>query len=256
MGAGFTGYIFRRYFGPFIPLDTGPSGCVAALGRKGEGLPALGAPEQPPPAATWRPSARRRATAAALTVLALGLAVVVVASGPPEPVTFGLRLPLLVLASGAAVNAVQWRRRVSVTADEVILRDLVRVRRIPLRAVTRVEADAGRVTLRTRGRRKAVVRAVPGPATADEFARAVVAAAGPGARLTADPAPAPAPVVTPWLIMVLAVAAGLFSAEGFTVDPALVTAALGAGGVASCAALACFWYWDRPGREPVSETGS
>lgn len=189
-------------------------------------------------------------------MLALALAVAVVVTGPPEPVTFGLRLPLLVLAGGAALNAVQWRRRVSVTAGEVVLRDLVRVRRIPLRAVTEVEADAGRVAIRTRGGRRAVVRAVAGPAAADEFARAVVAAAGPGSRLTADPDSAPAAVVTPWLIMVLAVATGLFSAEGFMVDPAVVTAALGAGAVASGAALACFWYWDRPGREPASETGS
>jgi len=189
-------------------------------------------------------------------VLALALAVAVVVTGPPEPVTFGLRLPLLVLAIGLAVSAAQWRRRVSVTADEVVLRDLVRVRRIPLRAVTEVEAGAGRVAIRTRGRRQAVVRAVAGPAAADEFARAVVAAAGPGACLAADPACAPVPVATPWLIMVLAVATGLFSAEGFMVDPALVTAALGACAVASGAALACFWYWDRPGREPASEAGS
>jgi hypothetical protein len=189
-------------------------------------------------------------------VLAFALAVAVVVTGPPEPVTFGLRLPLLVLAGGAALNAAQWRRRVWVTPQEVILRDLVRVRRIPLRAIARVEADAGRVTIRARGRRRAVVRAVAGPAAAGEFARAVVAAAGPGACLAADSAVAPAQVATPWLIMVLAVAAGLFSAEGFTVDPALVAAALGAGAVASGTALACFWYWDRPGREPVSEAGS
>ncbi len=219
-------------------------------------MPALGSPEQPPPAATWRPSARRRVTAAALTALAVGLAVAVVATGPPEPVTYLLRLPLLTLASGALANVVQWRRRVSVTPDEVVLRGLVRVRRIPVRAVARVEMDGGRVTLRTLSGRKAVARAVAGAPAADEFAAAVVAAAGPGARLADGPAATPAPVVTPWLVMLLAVAVALLSAEGFVADPALVTAALSAAGVASCAAVACLWFWDRPGREPVRETGS
>jgi hypothetical protein len=195
-------------------------------------------------------------TAAALTVLAVGLAIAVVVTGPPEPVTYDLRLPLLALAGGVLVNAVQWRRRVSVTPDEVVLRDLVRTRRIPVRAVARVETGGARVTIRTLDGRRAVVRAVAGPSAADEFADAVVTAAGPGACLTASPASVPAQVATPWLIMVLAVAVGLFSAEGFMADPALVTAALSAGAVGSCAALGCFWFWDRPGREPASETGS
>lgn len=153
-------------------------------------------------------------------------------------------------------NAVQWRRRASVTPDEVILQDLVRVRKIPVRAIAQVETDGGRVTIRMLNGRKAVVRAVAGPSAADEFANAVVAAAGPGACLADDPAPAPAAVVTPWLVMLLAVAAGLFSAEGFLADPALVTAVLSAAGAGSFAALACFWFWDRPGRQQVSETGS
>lgn len=221
-------------------------------------MPALGSPEPPPPAATWRPSARRRVTAAALTALAVALAIAVVATGPPEPVTYLLRLPLLALAGGALGSAVQWRRRVSVTPDEVVLRGLVRVRRIPVRAVARVERDGGRVTLRTLSGRRAVVRAVVGAPAADEFAAAVVAAAGPGARLADGPAapPVPASVATPWLIMLLAVAVALLSAEGFIADPALVTAALSVAGAASCAAVACFWFWDRPGREPASETGS
>jgi hypothetical protein len=195
-------------------------------------------------------------TVLTLTLLAAGLAIAVVATGPPEPVTYALRLPLLVLACGVVANAVQWRRRVSVTPDEVVLRDLARVRRIPVRAIARVETDGGRVTIRTLNGRKAVVRAVASPSAADEFANAVVTAAGPGACLADDTAPAPVAVVTPWLVMLLAVAVGLFSAEGFIADPALVTAVLSAAGAGSCAALACLWFWDRPGREQVSETGS
>jgi len=192
-------------------------------------LAALDSPEDPPPVWVWRPSARRRVTVSALTLLAVGLAIAVVATGPPETVTFDMRLPLLVLAGGALVNAAQWRRRVCITPDEVVLRTPVRIRKIPLPAVARVETDGSRVTIRMLSGRTAVVRGVTCPSAADSLANAVVTAAGPAACLAAGEATAPVPIATPWLIMLSAVGAALLAAEGFIADPALVIAALGAG---------------------------
>jgi hypothetical protein len=223
------------------------------LCEKGEALAALDSPEDPPPVWAWRPSARRRVTVSALTLLAVGLAIAVVATGPPGPVTYDMRLPLLVLASGALVNVVQWRRRVCITPDEVVLRTPVRIRRIPLPAVARVETDGSRVTIRMLSGRKAVVRAVTGPSAADDLANAVVNAAGPAACLAAGPPSAPVPIATPWLIMLSSVGAALLAAEGFVADPALVTAALGVGTVVGCAALGSSWLLQR--RERTSEPG-
>jgi len=142
-------------------------------------LAALDSPQAPLPPSAWRPSTRRRITVFALTLLAVGLAVAVVATGPPEPATYDIRLPLLVLAGGALANAAQWRRRAYVTPDEVVVRDLVRIRRIQVRAVAAVETDGSRVTIRLLNGRKAVIRAGRGPSAADDLANAVVAAAGP-----------------------------------------------------------------------------
>jgi hypothetical protein len=217
-------------------------------------LAALDPPEDPPPVWAWRPSARRRVTVSAVTLLAVGLAIAVVATGPPEPVTYDLRLPLLVLAGGALVNAAQWRRRVCITPDEVVLRTPLRIRRIPLPAVARVETDGSRVTIRMLSGRKAVVRAVTGPRAADDLANAVVTAAGPAACLAADTRSAPVPIATPWLLMVSTIGAALLAAEGFAADPALVTAALAAGTVVGGAALGSSWLPQR--RERGSEPGS
>jgi hypothetical protein len=217
-------------------------------------LAALDPPEDPPPVWAWRPSAGRRVTVSALTLLAVGLAIAVVATGPPEPVTYDMRLPLLVLAGGALVNAAQWRRRVCITPDEVVLRTQVRIRRIPLPAVARVETDGSRVTIRTLSGRKAVVRAVTGPSAADDLANAVVNAAGPSACLAAGTPSTPVPIATPWLVMLSTVGVALLAAEGFAADPELVTAALGAGTVVVCAALGSSWRPQR--RERGSEPGS
>ncbi len=217
-------------------------------------MAALDPPEDPPPAWAWRPSARRRVTVSAVTLVAVGLAIAVVATGPPEPVTYVMRLPLLVLAGGALVNAAQWRRRVCITPDEVVLRTPVRIRRIPLAAVTRVETGGSRVTIRMLSGRKAVVRAVTGPTAADDLANAVVTAAGPAACLAAGTPSAPVMIATPWLLMLSTVGAALLAAEGFAADPALVTAALGAGTVVGCAALGSSWLPQR--RERGSEPGS
>ena len=201
-------------------------------------MAALDAPEDPPPTPAWRTSARRRATVFALTLLAVALGIAVVGTEPPGPVTYDMRLPVLILAGGALVNAVQWRRRVCITPDEVVLRTLIRTRRIPLRAVDRAETDDGRVTIRMLSGRKAVVRAVTDPAAADGFVTALVTAAGPAAcRVVGAPA-VPVPIATPWLIMTSTVGVAVLTAEGFAADPALVTAVLGAGTVTLCAVWA------------------
>jgi Bacterial PH domain len=222
--------------------------------RKGEALAARNSPEDPPPVWAWRPSARRRVTVSALTLLAVGLAIAVVAAGPPEPVTYAMRLPLLVLAGGALVNATQWRRGVRITPDEVVLRTLVRVRRIPLPGVARVETDDSRVTIRTLSGRKVVVRALTSPSAADHLAIAVVTAAGPAACLGAGTPSAPVPIATPWLLMLATVGIALLAARGFAVDPVVVGTALSAGAAVSCALLGSIWLPQH--RERNSEPAS
>ena len=216
-------------------------------------MAALDSLEDPPSAPVWRPSARRRVTVLALTLLAVGLAVAIVAAGPAEPATYGMRLPLLVLAVSMFVNAVQWRRKVHITRDEVVLRTLVRTRRIPLTAVARVETDGCRVTIRTLDGRRAVVRTAAGPSRTDDLADAVVSAAGPAACL-ADTPSAPAQIATPWVIMLSAVGAALLGAEAYAAYPALVTAALGAGTIVVCCALGSSWLPQH--RERIGEPGS
>ena len=211
--------------------------------------------EDSPPVPAWRPSARRRVTVLVLALVATALAIVVVITGPPGPVTFDMRLPLLVLAGGALANAVQWRRHVRITSDEVVLRTLVGIRRVPLADVARVETDEGRVTIRTLSGRKAVVRGVTGPSAADDLANAVVSAAGPTAHRAAGTPSAPVPVVTPWLLTLLATGTALLAAEGYAADPALVVAALSAITAATCGALASSWFWQRDRRETSSEPG-
>ena len=190
----------------------------------------------------------------ALTLLAVGLAIVVVATGPAEAVSYEMRLPLLILAGGILVNAAEWRRRVCITPDEVLVRTPVRTRRIPLSAVARVETDGSRVTIRMVSGRRAVVRTVTGPSAADDLANAVVIAAGPTASLAADTPSAPVPIATPWLIMLSAVGAAFLSAEGFVIDPALVAAALGVGTVVGCALLGSIWFVQRGERTSDPES--
>jgi Bacterial PH domain len=201
-------------------------------------LAAHDAPENRPPARVWRPRVRRRVTVLALTLLAVGLAIAVVATEPPGPVTDDVRLPLLILAGGALVNAAQWRRRVCITPDEVVLRTLIRTRRIPLPAVAGTETDGGHVTIRMLSGRKAVVRAVTDPSAADEFVNALVTAARPAACRAVGMPSAPVPMATPWLILPSTVGVAVLTAKGFAADPALATAALGAGTATLCAAWA------------------
>jgi Bacterial PH domain len=210
-------------------------------------LAALESPDEPPPALAWRPPAWRRVAVTAFTLLAIGLAIVVVATGPPEPLAYDIRLPLLVLAGGALVNAGQWRRSVCVTADEVVMRNLVRTRRIPLPAVAAVETDDRRVTVRLRSGRKAVLRAATSPAAAGRIANAIVTAAGPAACLAAGRPSAPVLIATPWVTMLSAVSVAFLAAEGYVVDPALVIATLIAAALVGCVALGSTLLW--PGEQ-------
>jgi anaerobic C4-dicarboxylate transporter len=89
---------------------------------------------------------------------------------------------------------------------------------------------------------------------ADDLANAVVTAAGPAAYLAAGTPSAPAPIATPWLIMLSTAGIALLIAKGSAADPALVTVAFGAGTVMCCAALGSSWL--RQCREGISEPGS
>jgi hypothetical protein len=80
---------------------------------------------------SWRASVVQRAGCLTLTALAVFVAITVVLTGPPVSIAFGMRLPLTVLACGGTWCAARWRRRVTVTTDEVIVRGLLRTRRIP-----------------------------------------------------------------------------------------------------------------------------
>jgi hypothetical protein len=92
------------------------------------------APRSPlaaPVLVSWRTPASQRVSCLAWTVLALCGAITLVLSGPHVAVTFGMRLPLIVLGFGGTWCAARWRRRVTVTTDEVIVRGLLRTRRVP-----------------------------------------------------------------------------------------------------------------------------
>jgi hypothetical protein len=227
---------------------------MAALREKGEGLAALGDPEDCLPVSVWRPRAWRRVTALALALVAVGLAIAVVTTGPPRPVTYDVRLPLLILAGGALVNGAQWRRKVCITTDEIVVGSLVRTRRIPLLAIARAEMAGSRVTIRTVNGRKAVVRAITDPSVAHDFVNAVVTATGSAAGLSVGIPPAAVPAATPWLIMPSTVGVAALAAKGYTAHPALVIAALVAVAVVSCAALGRSWLHQR--FERVSDPGS
>lgn len=211
--------------------------------------------EDSPPVTVWRPSARRRVTVLVVALLAAVLAIVVVVTGPPVAVTFDMRLPLLVFAGGALANAVQWRRQVRITADEVVLRTLAGTRRISLTSVAGVETDDGRITIRTLSGRKAVVRGMTGPSLADDLADAVVSAAGPTAHRAVGTPAEPVPLVTPWVLMLLTIGTASLAAEGYATHPALVVAALGAVTAAAGGALGGSWLWERRRRETSSESG-
>jgi hypothetical protein len=154
---------------------------------------ALDAPGAPAPT-IWRPSAARRYGCLALTAAAVAVAVAVVVTGPPRPVAFDVRLPLVVLALGALRAAALWRRRVIVAPGELVVRSLLRTRRVPLGG--------------------------DGADTGPELA------AGPGLF-------ASVPMATPWLILTATAGIAALTIRGLTERPALAGAVL-AGGIAVC----------------------
>jgi hypothetical protein len=157
----------------------------------------------------WRPSATRRYSCLALTTAAVAVAVAVVVTGPPRPVAFDVRLPLVVLALGALRAAALWRRRVIAAPGELVVRSLLRTRRIPL-------ANDG----------------VPaGPELA----------AGPGI-------PGSVPMVTPWLVLTATAGIAALTIRGLTERPALASVVL-TGGIAVCfLSLGGYLLSERAGR--------
>jgi hypothetical protein len=156
---------------------------VAALDASGAPAPTI-----------WRPSAARRYGCLALTAAAVAVAVAVVVTGPPRPVAFDIRLPLVVLALGSLRAAALWRRRVIIAPGKLVVRSLLRTRCIPL-AGDGVPADPE-------------------------------LAAGPGL-------PASVPMATPWLILTATAGIAALTVRGLTERPALASAVL-TGGIAVC----------------------
>jgi hypothetical protein len=93
---------------------------VAAGDAAGAAL-AVSAGDSPGDAEAFPPAGARRWLRVVITAAAVGAAVAVVLTGPPRPATFQLRLPLLVLLTGAAWTALpalrsRWSRLARATA--------------------------------------------------------------------------------------------------------------------------------------------
>jgi hypothetical protein len=146
---------------------------------------------------TWRTPAWQRASCLIWTILALCAAITLVLTGPDVPVTFGMRLPLAVLGCGGTWCAARWRRRVTVTTDEVIVRGLLRTRRIP------------------------------------RSARLCSTALGTGLFIAQAQRRRPVPMVTPWLVLTAVLGVALTTAKILTSHPQFADALL-AGGAAVC----------------------
>lgn len=158
---------------------------------------------------SWRAPARQRASCLAWTVLALCAAITLVLTGPHVPITFGMRLPLLVLGCGGTWCAARWRRRVTVTTDEVIVRGLLRTRRTPRSAQLCSTALGTSVFIARVQRRR------------------------------------PVPMLTPWLVLTATVGVVVTTMKILSDHPQL-NGALFAGGAAVCvAALAVCFRADR-----------
>ena len=172
---------------------------------------------------TWRTPRRRRLSCIAWSLLALSVAIAVEVTGPQRPVSFSVRLPLLVAAGGALWCAARWRRQVVVTTADVVVRTLLRTRRLS-----------------------------HGAAAAEAIARAQGGLALPGRMRI--PVPAAVPMMTPCLVMSATLVVALGTAKVLTVAPRLsgVLVAVSAG--AGVAALAACLRRDRggkPGKAPA-----
>jgi hypothetical protein len=149
---------------------------------------------------SWRTPRRQRVACLLWTVLALAAAVAMEVTGPPVPESFGMRLPLIVLAGGGAWCAARWRRRVTVTADAVTVRTLLRTRRIP-RAAAMCSTALGTSLFIARSQRRLM-------------------------RL-------PVTMATPWLVVTATLGVAMTTAQLLTEYPRLAGALL-AGAAAAC----------------------
>lgn len=159
---------------------------------------------------SWRAPAWQRASCLTWTALALCAAITLVLTGPPVPVTFGMRLPLVVLGCGGAWCAARWQRRVTVTTDEVIVRGLLRTRRVPRSArLCSTALGTSLFIARVQRRRR------------------------------------PVPILTPWLVLTATLGVVVTTVKILTEHPQL-NGALFAGGAAICVmALAVCLRTDR-----------
>jgi hypothetical protein len=167
----------------------------------------------------WRPPARSRWSCIAWSLVALAAAIAVEVTGPQRPVTFGMRLPLIVAGWGALWCAARWRRQVVVTTAEVAVRTLVRTRRM-----------------------------THGAAAAEAIARADGGRLLPG-RLRI-PVPSAVPMMTPCLVMSSALVVALGTAKILSVAPRVSGALVALSAAACIAALAACFRFDRGGRPP------
>jgi hypothetical protein len=166
---------------------------------------------------SWRTPARQRAACVIWTLLGLVASMIIEASGPDRPVSFCMRLPLLVLAGGGTWCAARWRRRVIVTADAVLVRTLVRTRRIP-RAAAMCSTALGTGMFIARAQRPWALRGHLG---------------------------VPAPVITPWLVLTTTVGVATLTAKVLAMHPQYADALLVAGVVVCCLTLATCAGLDR-----------
>jgi hypothetical protein len=128
-----------------------------------------------------------------------------------------MRLPLLVLACGGTWCAARWRRRVIVTADEVIVRTLVRTRRIP-RAVALCSTALGTGLFIARAQR---------PGALYRYLRV------------------PPPVITPWLVLTMTIGVATMTVKVLSMHPQYADALLAAGTAVCCVTLAACARLDR-----------
>jgi hypothetical protein len=121
-----------------------------------------------------------------------------------------MRLPLVVLGCGGAWCAARWRRRVTVTTDEVIVRGLLRTRRVPRSArLCSTALGTSLFIARVQRRRR------------------------------------PVPMLTPWLVLTATLGVVVTTVKILTEHPQL-NGALFAGGAAICVtALAVCLRTDR-----------
>jgi hypothetical protein len=159
---------------------------------------------------SWREPAWQRASCLAWTALALGAAITIVLTGPDVAVAFGMRLPLIVFGFGATWCATRWRRRVTVTTEEVIVRGLLRTRRVPRSALMCSTALGTSLFIARVQRRRR-----------------------------------PVPMLTPWLVLTATLGVVLITVKVLSEHPQL-TGTLFTGGAAVCiTALAVAFRADR-----------